>query len=251
MERVNRLPEREREVLEMASVLGEVFNVELLRASLGWEHAPLWEALADCAARRFFLPLSSDSPTQRFHHPKIREAVLDRISHLRLVDLNRKVALALMMEPASNVVSIAYHASLGEMDEKAIPYLVQAGEQLESQFALAEAAWYYERARKHFHRLQQPLTETWWEERNNVLNHLASLYRDLDEHELEIQAREEAFAVILAQVAMRKKWEGEAPAERPPNGRVRLPPNTRRTGEWESRKARVRNKSWLTCKPNP
>jgi DNA-binding SARP family transcriptional activator len=90
------------------------------------------------------------------------------------------------------------------MDEKAIPYLINAGYQLSSQFAYTEAAWYYERACEHFQRLPKAMAENLWKQRVDLLVSLANIYRGLDEKELEIQRREEAFSVVHAQVAMRK-----------------------------------------------
>jgi tetratricopeptide (TPR) repeat protein len=83
----------------------------------------------------------------RFAHDVIAEVVEAELSGLRRRLLHRRVAAALEQQPgAMPVEALAYHYTQGEMSERALPYLVQAGDRAQGRYAYEAAEGSYRAA---------------------------------------------------------------------------------------------------------
>jgi DNA-binding SARP family transcriptional activator len=157
--RLGFLPPSTRAVLEAAGVIGEIVEVDLLRRALG---RPLDEVLItlDELERRLFLMPDDRSPERsvRFVHPQIRQAVYRNLPLEDRLRWHREAARVLEglpeSHPARTLAAIAYHLSLAEEGERAMPYLLRAGEIATTIPSFAEAAWHITRAERHLEQLK-------------------------------------------------------------------------------------------------
>jgi DNA-binding SARP family transcriptional activator len=169
--RLSHVPQPARTVLEAASILGELVEVELLRRALDLSSETLLVALDELERRLFLMP-DDRSPERsvRFVHPQIREGVYRGLPLEQRLRWHREAARVLEalpeQHPARTLPAIAYHLSLAEEAERAVPYLLKAGEQTMQLPAYAQAGWYFTRAARHLEQLKlqgsaAPLTR--WE----------------------------------------------------------------------------------------
>jgi DNA-binding SARP family transcriptional activator len=181
MQRVERLPERERRVLEQASVLGETFSLSLLRRVADMEETRLERNLQALVAKQFLKSSAGKIDEMRFEHPKIQEVVYDSIPPTRRRQLHRAVASALermiIGGAGRSLEELAYHLSLAEVHDKALGYLLKAGELKIKQRSLSESLWYYERALYHLERLPEDSREI--EMKRRILGRLGYIYKNL------------------------------------------------------------------------
>lgn len=169
--RLTHVPQPARTVLEAASVLGELVEVELLRRALDQSPEALLISLDELERRLFIMPDDrSPERTVRFVHPQIREGVYLGLPLEQRLRWHREAARVLEalpeQHPARTLPAIAYHLSLAEEAERAVPYLLKAGEQTMQLPAYAQAGWHFTRAARHLGQLKlqgstAPLTR--WE----------------------------------------------------------------------------------------
>jgi DNA-binding SARP family transcriptional activator len=157
--RLTHVPQPARTVLEAASVLGELVEVELLRRALDQSPEELLIALDELERRLFVMPDDrSPERTVRFVHPQIREAVYRSLSLEQRLGWHRETARVLEalpeQHPARSILAIADHLSLAEDAERAVPYLLRAGEKSLQVPAYAEAGWYFARVARHLEQLR-------------------------------------------------------------------------------------------------
>lgn len=154
--RIDRLPERTRRVVQMASVIGRIFPLSLLTAIADAEGVDevserLDEHLLtlqrhEMIRERARLP----EPEYIFKHELTREAAYRGMLRKERRDLHRRVAVALERLFADRIEErvelLAHHWERAEHAEKAIAYLVQAGDQARMAYAHEEAVDFYRRA---------------------------------------------------------------------------------------------------------
>jgi class 3 adenylate cyclase/tetratricopeptide (TPR) repeat protein len=93
--RVERLPAAERELLELASVVGAEFSLGALRELAG-EHAPAAVLLERMRRKELVEPTGTywgDEPVHRFHHVLIRDAAYRRLLKTTRAELHERVAV--------------------------------------------------------------------------------------------------------------------------------------------------------------
>ncbi|HET9221725.1 MAG TPA: adenylate/guanylate cyclase domain-containing protein, partial [Roseiflexaceae bacterium] len=148
--RLDRLEERSREVLQVASVIGRRFHFPVLSglvlAPNGLHDRLRWLAEAD-------LILSDEIEREiafLFKHALTRDVAYESILYARRRDLHRRVAQQLEQlhpdRPDEQLALLARHYLLAEEYGPAFDYHLRAGRQAQSSYANREAITLYERA---------------------------------------------------------------------------------------------------------
>jgi len=152
-ERVQRLGPAVESTLAAAAVIGREFRFALLQAVTDLPDGQLLDAL-DAALSGHLLEETEDG--YRFHHPLIRQTLYDALSRARRTWLHTRTAGALESLDAgrsesrqASVEALAFHYERSErrdQRERALPYLLQAGQKAADVYALEIAIDDYERA---------------------------------------------------------------------------------------------------------
>jgi class 3 adenylate cyclase/tetratricopeptide (TPR) repeat protein len=150
MARIDRLADSPRRALQFASVVGREFTVRLL-ARIADAEAPLAPALQALKALEFIYERSIyPELAYMFKHALTHEVAYNSLLMQRRKVLHQMVAMAIEELYAERLAEfyemLAYHYEQGEMGEKALAYLVQAGQKAQQAYANQEALGYYDRA---------------------------------------------------------------------------------------------------------
>jgi ABC-type oligopeptide transport system substrate-binding subunit len=154
--RVRRLNDETQEALRLAAVLGREFDFDLLNAVRGRGEEATLEALDDLLRHRLLDegtgPMGRD---YAFTHHKIQEAVYAGMPRRRRQHLHGRVGVALETlygsEADALTSELAFHFQQGRqldrsLTEKAIIYLLQAGDQARLAYAHREGIDHYQQA---------------------------------------------------------------------------------------------------------
>ncbi|MFQ5796066.1 MAG: BTAD domain-containing putative transcriptional regulator, partial [Candidatus Bipolaricaulia bacterium] len=147
--RLRRLKDEERQLLQLAAVIGERFEFELLQRIEGGETTAALETLEGLTQAQLLVE-QADMGDYAFSHGKIWEAVYyDELSGARRKWLHRNVGEALERAYANRLEEysgqIAEHYYRGEVWEKAVKYLLKAGEKARRAYLNDEAIGYFQR----------------------------------------------------------------------------------------------------------
>jgi adenylate cyclase len=143
--RVDALPQRERDALEVLSIVGRRADRELARRI----DDGIEPAVPALVAAGLLDPPAEPGHVLAFHHPLIQQVVYSRLLRRRRADLHRTVGeTAELLHGADDawVDLLARHFYLGERADKAYPYLLRAAERAERLFANEQALSHLERA---------------------------------------------------------------------------------------------------------
>jgi len=145
-QRVAALDETARELLSVAATHGGEMSRSVLIAATG---RPLTEMLVSLeGVCRVRLLEEHAGEAYRFTHDVVREVVERGLSAARRLLLHRRVGEALEWQPDElPFEQLAYHFSQGEQWDKALIFLLKAGERARAAFAFADARDLYGRAR--------------------------------------------------------------------------------------------------------
>ncbi len=155
--RLDRVQKQSLELLQLAAVVGRNFNLDLLTAASPYDGDVIQQAVAE-ALHSQLIELQPDGgpavPTgnggsYQFQHALIRETLYEELRPLRRRQLHRRIAGAmerLLSQQATNPAVLARHLIAGAQDEKAVPYLRQAGDAARRLQAYAEALDYLSQA---------------------------------------------------------------------------------------------------------
>ena len=145
LRRVSMLKPNQRRVLDLASVIGNKFDVELLAMVMGEDSLGVLEVL-NAVAQSSSLVCSGGS-FYEFDHVKSRDAIYGEISpplrrgyHARIAEKMEAKSKDTKNLPVSE---LAYHYSQASNREKAVEYSLAAGEDALLRFSNAEAIRYY------------------------------------------------------------------------------------------------------------
>jgi DNA-binding CsgD family transcriptional regulator len=145
-ERLSRLAPGTIDLLELAAVAGQEFELEPVRRAAGLAEPELLAALEEGVASGMIEELSSPRLACRFTHEIVRRALYDRLSRLRRAELHLRVGEALEGgRPASGraLADLAHHfgaaAPFGGA-ERAIDYNLRAARAASAALAFDEAA---------------------------------------------------------------------------------------------------------------
>jgi DNA-binding SARP family transcriptional activator len=137
-------------LLEMASVAGRTFRLEILRRISILDETSLLDTIDGALEANFVEPHDG---AYQFRHELIRRALYQAQSLPRRQRLHARVAAALEEESATGgsghslpVEHLAYHYERSDQPQRALPYLQQAGERAAAVYAFEEAIHDYERA---------------------------------------------------------------------------------------------------------
>ena len=149
-ERVKRLGPAVESVLMAAAVIGREIRFPILRLVILLSDHELLDAL-DIALESHVLEETDEG--YRFHHSLMRRTLYDALSRTRRGWLHTRVAEAI--EAFSNgrpemialhVEALAFHYNKSDCRERALPYLLQAGQKAMDVYALEVAQDYFEQA---------------------------------------------------------------------------------------------------------
>ena len=174
------LDEKERDLLEIASIVGEDFSSEIIENVTGYSQAKVLRILTNIEREHQLIRSVGDR--YRFANPKIREALYNEIKpKLRRVyhSLNAK----LLEEANSNHIEdfldeLAHQYYHAENAEKAVPYLLKAATYLRRNFEFSKAMKSYSEALE-----MMGNDAVWQNERTIALENLGGLHASIGEHE--------------------------------------------------------------------
>lgn len=173
LRRVETLKPNQRRVLDLASVIGERFNVELLGSVLGQDSLEILETLNSVARTSSLVVCEGDF--YRFDHDKSREALYEEISPPLRRGYHARIAEQLeTIGKDSNKLRIndlAFHCYHAGDKEKAVKYALAAGNNALERFSNGEAI-------KHFSQVLQLIGEgaTYFDERIGALEGLGDAF---------------------------------------------------------------------------
>lgn len=149
-ERVDRLPEDERLVLKIASVVGRYFDVGTLRAVLPTENAAVGlDEILGSLARTQFLSAPEDGSCF-FRHAIIQEVCYELLTLSQRRRLHERVAARIEEVEKENLEphypSLAYHWKTADVPKKAVQFQACAGARALRQFANREAIAFLQEA---------------------------------------------------------------------------------------------------------
>jgi tetratricopeptide (TPR) repeat protein len=149
-ERVQRLGPAVEATLMAAAVIGREFRFTVLRKVTGLPDGDLLDAL-DAALGGHLLEETEDG--YRFRHFLIRHTLYNALSRARRAWLHTAAAEAIEAIYATrpeglkpHVEALAFHYDLSDHRDRALPYLLQAGQKAADIYALEVANDYFERA---------------------------------------------------------------------------------------------------------
>ncbi|HEX7739242.1 MAG TPA: AAA family ATPase, partial [Marmoricola sp.] len=151
--RVRRLGEEAEQILGVASVVGQYFDLDVVAATAGVEEDRALEVLERASAATLVVEVADAPGRFAFHHALIQHTVYGGLSVTRRERLHRRVAEALESlcgdDPGERVVELARHwgATAGPTDaRKAIHYASLAGDNALSSLGPDEAVRHYSQA---------------------------------------------------------------------------------------------------------
>ena len=192
--RVDSLPMQQRQLLQWAAVIGRSFSLDLL---IKLARTDTVELHIQELSQRNLLVADLGEHVWHFNHHIAQIVVYNSMLRVRLKALHLQVADVLEAEWGSAVdehaEELAYHFSLAEETDRALRYLVIAGERAEASYANDEALSYYRRARDI---LQESASVVANELRWRVIAGLGDTYRFVGKYDLSITALEEGLAMM-------------------------------------------------------
>ena len=150
LSRVDRLAAGDKQVLQVASVLGRLFPLPVL-ARLAPPGLDVAAALDRLAERDFvYLERAWPEAEYSFKHVLMQEAVYGTLLTGRKTQLHRQAGEAIEALYADNLLehyeALAHHFDRSDAGEKAVEYLLKAGEKARRAYLNDEAIGYFERA---------------------------------------------------------------------------------------------------------
>jgi class 3 adenylate cyclase/tetratricopeptide (TPR) repeat protein len=149
--RIDRLPAEEKHLLQTAAVIGTEVPLALLQTIAERSETALHHGLAHLQAAEFLYETRLfPEPAYTFKHALTHEVAYGSLLHERQRRLHARITEAIEVlagdRVAEQVERLAHHALRGEVWEKALAYLRQAGDKAMTQSAYREAVGYFEQA---------------------------------------------------------------------------------------------------------
>ena len=138
--RTSILKEEERDILDCASVVGEMFSSDVIENVTGFNRLRVLKKLNNIE-RKYQLIHSSDG-RYRFDHSKIREVLYEEIAPELRKEYHSLIGEYLEKKFRKNLGEalneLAHHYYMSGNDQKAVPYLLEAGAKSRKEYALFE-----------------------------------------------------------------------------------------------------------------
>ena len=150
--RLARLPAQTSTVLMVAAVAGRRFDLDLIEAVTGLEDDSALDAAEAAVLAGLILEDDRAAGQYRFAHALVRETIYEDISRARRARLHARVVDALVATrgpepgPAAELAYHCWQAAPVIGAGRALPYLLEAGEQAVAQLAYEAAEQQFERA---------------------------------------------------------------------------------------------------------
>lgn len=148
--RIVRLSPATKQMLEVAAMIGQTFTFPLLRAVLDAPEETVLEGLEQAAQANVIAEEDAAREAYRFTHPVIHEVLYHAVLVTRRRQWHRKIGEAIEASVTLGEHGaddrMAYHFGQAHDGERAIRYLMRAGEAAMRVFARASAIAYYENA---------------------------------------------------------------------------------------------------------
>jgi len=191
MQRVGRLSAPARRLLTLAAVIGRHFDVALLQQAARTDASQVETSLDEWLQRHLVRGQPAAVGRYDFQHDKIRAVVYETADPGHRQRLHGQVGLALEQTAGADasVSQLAYHWSQAERPDKAIPYLLQAGDQARMLYAQQEAVDYYRQALAYLEKMEDE------EQAANTLMKLGLTYHNAFDFAQARVAYDEAFRI--------------------------------------------------------
>ncbi len=144
LDRLARLNPSEQDWLAAAAVIGRPFEFELLRAATGAEGDALLAAI-ETYERRQLLSEGEDGRYD-FDHDKIREVLYEELNTVRRRQLHAQIAESMERLGVGTVEDLAHHYVEAGVADRAVHYLLLAGDRARRLGASLEAIDFYQKA---------------------------------------------------------------------------------------------------------
>jgi tetratricopeptide (TPR) repeat protein len=152
--RLSRLSDEANRALAVASVVGLVFEPNMISAAGDLEEDALLAVLEEAVAAALLTEIARPVPQYRFSHALVRATLYDELSAARRVSLHRRVAETIEMLHGEalddHLPALAHHWSRAAAPaaevSRAVEYAIRAGDRALAQLAHDEAAGYYRQA---------------------------------------------------------------------------------------------------------
>ncbi|HVA24821.1 MAG TPA: hypothetical protein VMW62_10545, partial [Chloroflexota bacterium] len=153
--RLTRLPETTHELLDVAAIIGQNVAFDLWATVAGADEVTLLEA-AEAAVQSAVLVVRADGSGVQFRHALLREALYENVLPLRRRVWHRKTAETLAATHAPDPDQVAYHFQHAG-DERAVEWLILAGERARRAYVWATAAERWDAALARLTEQQAPV----------------------------------------------------------------------------------------------
>jgi tetratricopeptide (TPR) repeat protein len=144
------LPPAARSILEVGAAVGNEFDVGILQSACGSNAEDLRLLLEEGARAGVLSPVSELRGSRRFAHALIREAIYQEIAPSDRRRLHAGIAAAIERrygtELKPHLAALAHHFLEAEIPEKAIDYLIRAGDAALAVYAFDGATSHWEKA---------------------------------------------------------------------------------------------------------
>jgi tetratricopeptide (TPR) repeat protein len=158
--RIDRLPPEAKRLLQVTSVIGKDVPFALLRTIAGLPEEALRRELEDLQSAEFLYEKRLDEDLEyAFKHALTHEVTYSGLPPARRRELHAQIVSAIEMlhrdRLGEQIERLAHHALRGELREKAVAYLRQAGNKAARHSALAGARAWFEQALAILERLPE------------------------------------------------------------------------------------------------
>ena len=147
-QRVSRLDAEVEQLLTVASIAGESWQLKIIESVLEFPEEKLLNALESALNAGLITCEDDDMELYRFSHGLIREVLYTMQLARRRKQLHGRIAIQFEQQQKDNIYTIAHHFYEAENWEKAIQYGLAAGEQAGQRFALFSAVRWYQQVLK-------------------------------------------------------------------------------------------------------
>ena len=152
-QRLDRLSDKARLVLDTASAVGREFGVTVVQVVLGMDPGAVVDVLEEAVNASILAEVPGEPGLYRFSHALIRETIYDELGPARRTAIHADIANALEQMVADDVDAhlpeLAHHfyrAAPRHDIPRSVDYLTRAGDRSLGQVGFDEAAGYYRRA---------------------------------------------------------------------------------------------------------
>jgi ABC-type oligopeptide transport system substrate-binding subunit len=145
--RVGKLPADSQETLRLAAVLGREFELDTLAQASELDEDTLTDGLEDAEQAQLIEEVSGEGGgTFAFAHGLIATTLVESLRTLQRRRLHRRAAAAIEAQRPDDFEALAYHYNQAGRAEKAVDYLLRAGDRARGLYAHQEAIHSYQQA---------------------------------------------------------------------------------------------------------